>query len=155
MASDIGRGADCSLGRYVFSSGHQSARFALECRSPRWQPRAASSNGLCLAVASCFLDCPEKRQRHHAADLPRARPVGEKSHCGTHGPAATLLGQHCICIGQNARLAVATQVWWTHWCHQSTQHTPVDVMQSKVSSMKVVHANARQRSHINHTAPVG
>ena len=34
------------------------------------------------------------------------------------------------------------------------QHTPVDVMQSKVSSMKMVHANARQRSHIDHTVPV-
>ena len=34
------------------------------------------------------------------------------------------------------------------------QHTPVDVMQSKVSSMKIVHANARQRSHVNHTVPI-
>ena len=34
------------------------------------------------------------------------------------------------------------------------QHTPVDVMQSKVSSMKMVHANARQRSHIDHIVPI-
>ena len=34
------------------------------------------------------------------------------------------------------------------------QHTAVDVMQSKVSSMKKVHANARQRSHIKHTVPI-
>ena len=34
------------------------------------------------------------------------------------------------------------------------QHTPVDVMQSKVSSLKMVYANARQRSYINHTVPI-
>ena len=34
------------------------------------------------------------------------------------------------------------------------QHTPVDGMQSKVSSMKIVHANARQRSHIDHIVPI-
>ena len=34
------------------------------------------------------------------------------------------------------------------------QHTTVDVMQSKVSSMKMVHANARQRSYIDHIDPI-